>query len=65
LQVYAQVVDTKVSSAGLQAARQVIQAAVSPTTTQHDAVSTLAHVSLAQAPEQRTALVVTIDYSKN
>jgi hypothetical protein len=65
LQAYAQVVDTKVSSAGLQAARQALQGALNPSATQHDAVSTLAHVSVAQATEQRTALLVTIDYSKN
>jgi hypothetical protein len=59
LQVYAQVVDTKVSSEALQAASAVVKG-------QPSAVSTVAQVSLSYPADPRaTAVVVTIDYSKN
>jgi hypothetical protein len=58
LQVVAQVVDPKPSYEGLQAARTAL---VSRT----DAVSTLAHISVAYPAEPRSAVVVTIDYSNN
>ena len=59
VQVYAQVVDPKVSYDGLQAARAAVAGG-------HEAVSTLAQVRVAYpSGEQRPRVVVTIDYSKN
>jgi hypothetical protein len=66
LQVTAQVVDTKASFDGLQAARVALrQVAAGTQITNIDTVSTLAQVSIAQPPQGRSELVVTIDYSKN
>src|SRR5207302_5516429 len=66
LQVTAQVVDTKASFDGLQAARVAIrQVATGTQITNVDTVSTLAQVTIAQLPQGRSELVVTIDYSKN
>lgn len=66
LQVYAEVVDTKVSSDGLRAAKQALRGAPSNSSAvQHEAGSTLAHVTVAYATEQRPGVVLTIDYSKN
>lgn len=65
LQVFAQVVDTKASSEGLQAARVALgQVATGAVPSQASAASTLAQVRVARAPEGRSDLVVTIDYSK-
>jgi hypothetical protein len=67
LQVSAQVVDTKVSSAGLRAAHSALRAfaLTSPALPSHDAVTTVARVTVAYAPDRRPGIVVTIDYSKN
>jgi hypothetical protein len=66
LQVTAQVVDTKASFDGLQAARVALrQVEAGIQITSIDTVSTLAQVSIAQPPQGRSELVVTIDYSKN
>ena len=66
LQVTAQVVDTKASYDGLQAARVALrQAAAGTRNANIDTVSTLAQVSIAQPATGRSDLVVTIDYSKN
>jgi len=58
VQVYAQVVDTKVSCDGLQAAKAAVKR-------EQNAVSTVANVNLTYPTEPRAAVVVTIDYSKN
>ena len=66
LQVTAQVVDTKPSFDGLQAARVALRHAAAGTQTASIAtVSTLAQVSIAEPATGRSDLVVTIDYSKN
>ena len=66
LQVSAQVVDTKPSSDGLQAARLALrQVAAGAHGANLDTVSTLAQVSVARLPQGRSDLLVTIDYSKN
>ena len=66
LQVFAQVVDTKVSSDGLLAGKAALKRGLSPSaSTQQGAVPTLARVSVAYAPEQRPTVVLTIDYSSN
>ena len=66
LQVTAQVVDTKASFDGLQAARVALRHAATGTPNANiDTVSTLAQVSIAQPAIGRSDLVVTIDYSKN
>src|SRR5213082_951709 len=65
LQVTAQVVDTKPSFDGLQAARIALrQAAAGTQSSDLDTVPTLAQVSIARPPQGRSELVVTIDYSK-
>ena len=58
LQVSAEVVDPKPSYEGLRAAQVALS-------TKNDAVSTLAHVSVAYATEQHPGVVITIDYSHN
>jgi len=65
LQVYAQVVDTKVSSDGLKAAKAALRHAPSTAAAPQSAVSTLARVSITHATEQRPTVVLTIDYSSN
>jgi hypothetical protein len=66
LQVTAQVVDTKASLDGLQAARMALRHATTGAQDANvDTVSTLAQVSVAQPATGRSDLVVTIDYSKN
>lgn len=66
LQVTAQVVDTKASFDGLQAARVALRHAATGTPNATiDTVSTLAQVSIGQPALGRSDLVVTIDYSKN
>src|SRR6266480_7279011 len=66
LQVTAQVVDTKASFDGLQAARVALrQAAAGTQSSDLDTVPTLAQVSIARPLQARSELVVTIDYSKN
>jgi hypothetical protein len=65
LQVYAQVVDTKVSSDGLNAAKAALRQAPSTAAAAQSAVSTLARVSIAYATQQRPTVVLTIDYSSN
>jgi hypothetical protein len=66
LQVTAQVVDTKPSFDGLQAARVALRHAATGTQNASiDTVATLAHVSIAEPATGRSDLVVTIDYSKN
>src|SRR5438128_6454042 len=66
LQLTAQVVDTKASFDGLQAARVALRHAAAGTQNANiDTVSTLAQVSIAQPATGRSDLVVTIDYSKN
>ena len=66
LQVTAQVIDTKASLDGLQAARSALrQAAAGTQSSDLDTVPTLAQVSVARPPQGRSELVVTIDYSKN
>jgi len=66
LQVFAQVVDTKVSSDGLLAGKAALKRGLSPSASaQQGAVPTLARVSVAYAPEQRPVVVLTIDYSSN
>jgi len=66
LQVSAQVVDTKPSFEGLQAARVALRQRAAGTQSENlNTVPTLAQVSIAEAPQGRSELVVTIDYSKN
>jgi hypothetical protein len=66
LQVTAQVVDTKASFDGLQAARVALRHAAAGTQNAIiDTVSTLAQVTIAQPATGRSDLVVTIDYSRN
>jgi len=66
LQVFAQVVDAKVSSDGLLAGKAALKRGLSPSASaQQGAVPTLARVSVAYAPEQRPVVVLTIDYSSN
>ena len=65
LQVYAQVVDTKVSSDGLQAGKAVLHQAPSRSGAAQTAVSTLARVSVTYATAQSPTVVLTIDYSNN
>src|SRR5437764_3311119 len=66
LQVFAQVVDTKVSSDGLLAGKAALKRGLSSSASaQHGAVSTLARVSVVYAPEQRPMVVLIIDYSSN
>ncbi len=66
LQVTAQVVDIKPSSQALQVARTTLFSSTSgPSASARDAVSTLAHVSVAYPTAERAGVVVTIDYSKN
>jgi len=66
LQVTAQVIDTKASFDGLNAARVALrQAAAGTQGTNIETVSTLAQVSVARLPQGRSELVVTVDYSKN
>lgn len=64
LQVTAQVVDIKASSQALQVARATLFAPQASATPTRDAVSTLAHVSVAYPTAERSGVVVTIDYSK-
>lgn len=64
LQVTAQVVDVKVSSQGLQAARAALFTRSTSATTRAP-VSTLAQVSVAYPSAERAGIVVTIDYSKD
>ena len=65
LQVFAQVVDTKVSSDGLRAGKVALHQAASTSGAPQTAVSTLARVSVAYPTEQRSSVVLTIDYSSN
>ena len=66
LQVTAQVVDTKPSFDGLQAARVALrQMAAGTESSDLDTVSTLTQVSISRPQQGRSDLVVTIDYSKN
>jgi hypothetical protein len=65
LQVYAQVVDTKASYEGLQAAKVALQSGPSGSKSVQAAVSTLASVSVAYVTKQQPAVILTIDYSKN
>ena len=66
LQVTAQVIDTKPSSDGLQAARVAVQhGTMGARASRLDTVQTLAQISVAQPSQGRSDLVVTIDYSKN
>ena len=66
LQVFAQVVDTKVSSDGLLAGKAALKRGLSSSASaQQGAVPTLARVSVVYAPEQRPMVVLTIDYSSN
>jgi len=65
LQVFAQVVDTKVSSDGLRAGKAALHQAASTSGAAQTAVSTLARVSVAYPTEQRSSVVLTIDYSSN
>jgi len=65
LQVFAQVVDTKVSSDGLQAGKAALHQALATSSAAQTAVSTLARVSVVYPTEQRSSVVLTIDYSSN
>ena len=66
LQVTAQVVDTKISSDGLLAARAALQqAAVGAPAKEIGTVPTLAQVSVARSAEATAGLVATVDYSKD
>jgi hypothetical protein len=66
LQVTAQVVDTKASFDGLQAARSALrQVAAGTQTTNVETVPTLAQVSVSRPSQERSELVVTVDYAKN
>lgn len=66
LQVTAQVVDTKASFDGLQAARVALQqVAAGKQNPSIDTVSTLAQVSVGRPAVGPSDVVVTIDYSKN
>jgi len=65
LQVFAQVVDTKVGSDGLQAGKAALHQALATSSAAQTAVSTLARVSVVYPTEQRSSVVLTIDYSSN
>jgi len=65
VQVYAQVVDTKAGSEALQLARTAVRDFAASGHVRHDAVSTVAQITVARRPEEPTALIVTIDYSTN
>jgi hypothetical protein len=66
LQVIAQVVDTKASFDGLQAARSALrQVAAGAQSTNLETVPTLAQVSISRPSQDRSELVVTVDYAKN
>jgi hypothetical protein len=65
LQVTAQVVDTKASFDGLQAARVALQQVAAGKNPSIDTVSTLAQVSVGRPAVGPSDVVVTIDYSKN
>jgi hypothetical protein len=65
LQVTAQVVDIKASSQALQVARATLFGPSTGAGARSDeAVSTLAHVTLAYPTAERSGVLVTIDYSK-
>jgi len=65
LHVFAQVVDTKAGTEGVQAARAALNGSVSSSPARQDAVPTLARVSVAYATAQHPSVVVTVDYSSN
>jgi hypothetical protein len=65
LQATATVVDTRTSFASLDVARTAVQFAVAPQTRSQSAVSTVAQVSVSRPESRPSALVVTIDYSRN
>lgn len=65
LQVSAQVVDSKVGSDGLQAARVALRQAATGTAAVQIAPATLAQIRLAPSRELPGSLVVTVDYSKD
>lgn len=65
LQVTAQVVDPAPGYQGIRAAKAVLAITPASPPNQLDAVSTLAHVSVAYPAERGSAVVVTIDYSRN
>jgi hypothetical protein len=65
LQVFAQVVDAKAGSEGVQAARAALSGAPSSSPTGRHAAPTLARVSVAYTSTQQPGVVVTVDYSSN
>ena len=69
LQARATVVDTKQAFGALDAARAALQAATDSRLDSrigsHDAVTTVAQVSVERRANQSSALLVTIDYSRN
>jgi hypothetical protein len=65
LQATATVVDTRTSFASLEVARSAVQAAVAPQTRNQSVASTVAQVSVSRPESRPSALVVTIDYSRN
>jgi hypothetical protein len=64
LQATATVVDTKQGFGALDAARQAVLSATD-SRIESAAVATVAQVSIERATDRRSALVVTIDYSRN
>ena len=64
LQVFAQVVDTKAGTEGLEMTRAALRA-TPPALPRSDAVPTLAHVSVSYTTERHPVVVVTVDYSSN
>ena len=65
LQATATVVDTRTSFASLDVARSAVQSAVAPQTRNQSTASTVAQVSVSRPESRPSALVVTIDYSRN
>jgi hypothetical protein len=65
LQATATVVDTKQGFGALDAARQAVQSATNSTIASPVAVATVAQISIERSADHRSAMVVTIDYSRN
>ena len=69
LQATATVVDTRQGFGALDAARQAVQSAtdsrIESRIGSHETVATVAQVSVEHAGNSRSAIVVTIDYSRN
>jgi hypothetical protein len=65
LQATATVVDTRQSFGALDAARQAVRSATDSRIGNVESVATVAQVSVDRAANRPSALIVTIDYSRN